>query len=420
MAQGTRPRRTRVERGIYRQPNGKLAVCARHAGRLHFRTCGRDLAEARRAREKLVAGLATGRVPASPRLRLSTVAERWSEHFEAKVAAGERHRRTYEAHRFHLDHDILPRLGHRRIASLGVEDVAGLITELRAAGRSPKTSANTLATLQSVLRFARRRDWITADPVELLEPEERPRPPRRPRGRVLGREEVARLLECCPPGGRLLVETALYSGLRISELLGLVWADVDSAAGLIHVRAQLSRAHRDEPARRVPPKTPASIREIPLVPQLADRLLAHRRETPFASATNWVFATSRGTPYGVRNVARRVLKKAADDAGLSEDEGPALRFHDLRHTFASHLIVDVGLDVAQVSRILGHASITITLDVYTHLFDDARHAREIRYRMAASEFASLLEPDTRVQERMGGRPPDRRPGRCPSSRLIGW
>lgn len=58
------------------------------------------------------------------------------------------------------------------------------------------------------------------------------------------------------------------------------------------------------------------------------------------------------------------------------------------------LIVDLGLDVAQVSRILGHASITITLDVYTHLFDDARHAREIRQRMAGSSFAALLSPNS--------------------------
>jgi len=179
---------------------------------------------------------------------------------------------------------------------------------------------------------------------------------------VLGREEVTRLLDCCPPAGRLQVETALYTGLRISELLGLVWADIDLAAGLILVRAQLSRAHRGEPPRRVPPKTPASIREIPLLPQLADRLVAHRRETAFASATDWVFATSRGTPYGVRNVARRVLGKGADDARLNDREGPALRFHDLRHTFASHLIIDLGLDVAQVGRILGHASTAITPD----------------------------------------------------------
>jgi integrase len=66
--------------------------------------------------------------------------------------------------------------------------------------------------------------------------------------------------------------------------------------------------------------------------------------------------------------------------------------YDLRHTFASHLIIDLGLDVAQVSRILGHARITITLDTYTHLFEDARHAQDIRTRMATSPFAGLLEP----------------------------
>jgi integrase len=93
-----------------------------------------------------------------------------------------------------------------------------------------------------------------------------------------------------------------------------------------------------------------------------------------------------------------VLRKAADDAGLNGGDRPPLRFHDLRHTFASHLIVDLGLDVAQVSRILGHASTTITLDVYTHLFDDARHANEIRQRMAASEFAAVLTSSSGTSE----------------------
>lgn len=85
-----------------------------------------------------------------------------------------------------------------------------------------------------------------------------------------------------------------------------------------------------------------------------------------------------------------MLGRAADAAQLNKGDWPPLRLHDLRHTFASHLIVDLGLDVAQVSRMLGHARITITLDIYTHLFDDARHSREIRRRMAASQFAGLL------------------------------
>ena len=385
------PGRVRVERGIYREPNGKYAVCWRHAGRLRFKTVGFDLAEARRERLALIAATREGKIPVSPRLCFETVAGWWLERFEAKVAAGERHPRTLEAHRYQLDRHLLPALARRRIASITVDDVAELLDALRRQGCSAKTSASALATLQSVMRFARRCGWIVADSVELLEPDERPRPQRR-RQRVLGRAEIERLLGICTPGDRLMLATVLYTGLRISELLGLVWDDIDFAAGVIHVRAQLSRAHRGAPAQRVAPKTPASVRDVPLVAQLARLLSAHKQASLFARGDEWVFATARGTPYGHRNVSRRALGRAAQLAGLNDDGWPPLCFHDLRHTFASHLIIDLGLDPAQVSRILGHARITITLDIYTHLFEDARHARDIRTRMAASPFADLLEP----------------------------
>jgi integrase len=386
------PGRVRVERGIYRQPNGKYAVGWRHAGRLRLRTVGFDLAEARRARLALIAATREGKVPVSPRLRFETVAGWWLERFEAKVAAGERHPRTLEAHRYQLDRHLLPAVGRRAIASLTVDDVAELLHQLRRTGRSA-TSASALATLQSVLRFARRCGWIVADPVERLEHDERPRPGRR-RQRVLGRAEIERLLGACAQRDRLMLATVLYAGLRISELLGLVWDDVDLAAGVIHVRAQLSRAHRGAPARRVAPKTPASVRDVPLLPQLARLLSGHRQRSRFARGADWVFATARSTPYGHRNISRRCLGRAAQLAGLNDDGWPRLRFHDLRHTFASHLIIDLGLDIAQVSRVLGHPRITITLDTYTHLFEDARHAQDIRTRMAASPFVGLLEPTT--------------------------
>ena len=385
--------RVRVERGIYLLPNGKYAVCCRRAGRLLYRTVGSDLLLARSERQALVTAAEAGVAPVSPRLRFDTVAGRWLERFEAKVAAGERHPRTLEAHRYHLDRHLLPELGRRQIASITVDDVAELLHRLRGKACSAKTSASALATLESVMRFARRRGWIVADPVERLGHDERPRPERR-RQRVLGRAEIERLLAVCSPRDRLMVATVLYTGLRISELLGLVWDDVDFDAGVIHVRAQLSRAHRGAPARRVPPKTVASVRDIPLVAQLARLLAAHKQASRFARGDDWVFATARGTPYGHRNVSRRCLGRAAQLAALNDDGWPPLRFHDLRHTFASHLIIDLGLDVAQVSRILGHARITATLDIYTHLFEDARHARDIRTRMAASPFARLLEPKT--------------------------
>jgi integrase len=393
MGSASSPRRVRVERGIYLQPNGRYAVCCRRAGRLRFRTVGSDLGEARRERAAFIAAVQRGVVPVSPRLRFDTVACWWLERFEAKVAAGDRRPRTLEAHRYQLDGHLLPAFAARRVASITVDDVAELLLALRGEGCSAKTSAGALATLQSIMRYARRHGWIPADPVDQLEPDEHPRAARR-RQRVLGRDEIERLLQACSPRDRLMIATVLYTGLRISEMLGLIWDDIDFAAGVIHVRAQLSRAHRGAPAHRVPPKTNASIRDVPLVAQLARLLAAHKQATSFKAHNDWVFATANGTPHGHRNVTRRGLQRAARLAGVDSNGCPPLRFHDLRHTFASHLILDLRLDVAQVSRILGHARVMITLDVYTHLFDDARHAREIRALMTASPFAGLLDTTT--------------------------
>jgi integrase len=192
------------------------------------------------------------------------------------------------------------------------------------------------------------------------------------------------------PAYRPLLATALYSGMRLSELLGLTWAELDLGEGLIQVRYQLSRAREDKPARRVRLKTAAAVREIPLLPQLGALLKQHKLASPHSRDSDYVFSTALGTPLGARNVERRGLRRAADRAGLNPDELARLRVHDLRHTFASHLIVDLKLDIAQVSRILGHARPSITLDVYTHLFDRAAHAADIRERMGDSEFGSLL------------------------------
>jgi integrase len=379
-------RRVRLERGVYRQPNGKYAVCFMLDGKPRFRTIDGDLDAARTARARLSIAAQAGLVTVCPRLTFATVAGHWMQRFETMVAVGERRPRTLESHRYHLECHLLPVFAGRRIATITVDDVAGLIRALVQEGRAPRTIAGALATLGAILRYALRRGYITDNPLRRLEAGERPRPVPHPR-RVLGQDEITRLLAACPPRYRLLIATALYTGMRISELLALTWSDVDFAAGVIHVRAQLSRAQRGRPACRVPPKTAAGIRDVPLVPQLAALLREHHAGAVFADPDDFVFATDTGTPLGHRNVERRALQRATLMAGIA----PAPRFHTLRHTFASHLIIDLRLDVAQVSRILGHASATTTLNIYTHLFDEARHATEIRTLMTASPFARLLE-----------------------------
>jgi integrase len=391
--------RVRVERGIYRQANGRYAVCVMIDGRPSLRTVAGDLEQARVERELLREAARNGLLTLWPRLTFGAVASQWLARFERRVATGERRERTLENYRYYLDRHLLPELGRKRIRSLSPADMAALIAALTDKGLAPKTIANALVPLGGILRFARRRGYVIDDPLRRLEKTERPRPTPRAQ-RVLARTEIDRLLRACLPRYRPLLATALYTGMRLSEVLGLTWADVDLDVRLIRVRAQLSRAHLGAPARRIAPKTRAAVRNIPLTPQLAALLESERRHTHFASDDHYVFTTRHGTPLSQRNVARTALARAAARAGLDGQGRPPLRFHDLRHTFASHLIVDLRLDVCQVSRILGHARTAITLDVYTHLFEQARHAADVRAAMASSRFTRILAEATAPEPRL--------------------
>jgi integrase len=362
-------RRRRVARGIYAQPNGRYAVCVMVDGRPRFRTLGATtVGEARRQRELLQTIARAGELPVSPRLTFAEATGRWLADFEVKVAAGERRERTLDLYRSQLHCHLLPRLGRRRLALITADDVVALMRELQTDGLSPWTVKRILGALSCVFTFALRRGYIATHPFQRLERDERPHPPRSDH-RVLTQTELARLFAACPRRYQPLLVTGAYTGMRLSEVLGLTWADVDFAAGVIHVRHQLARGRRGVPPHRIPPKTRASIREIPLLPQLAAVLRQHKRSTPFNGRLDYVFATAHGTAFLHHNVSKRVLRRAAVDAGLDRP-GRRLRFHDLRHTFASHLIIDIRLDVAQVSSILGHARTSMTLDTYTHLFEE--------------------------------------------------
>lgn len=383
-------RRTRVERGIYRQANGVYGVYLVVEGKPRFKTVGRKLAEARKQRDLLSAQAQRGELPARTDVRFAVLAETWIEGFAAQVAAGERSERTLENYRYHLDKNLLPAFGRRRVHEISTDDCARLVASLRARELAPKTIAGALVPLGRILALALRRGYIAENPLRRLKASERPRVHRREQ-RVLTHGEIANLLDACLPRYRALIATALYSGMRLSELLGLTWRDVDLVDGLIRVRYQLSRARVGSPARRVRLKTQAAVRDVPLLPQLGALLKRHKLASSFSADGDYVFATGLGTPLGYRNVERRGLARAARKARLENDHSEALRLHDLRHTFASHLIVDLRLDVAQVSRILGHARPSITLDTYTHLFDQAAHAAEVRERMGASAFGLLLD-----------------------------
>jgi integrase len=123
------------------------------------------------------------------------------------------------------------------------------------------------------------------------------------------------------------------------------------------------------------------------LPPLEAVLREHRQRALAAgraSGEAFVFSTRNGTAIAQPN-ATRTIARAATTAGL---EG--VGFHTLRHSFASILIIDLGLDSVRVQRQLGHARPSITLDVYAHLFDHARHADDLRERIGSSALASAV------------------------------
>jgi integrase len=389
--------RTRVEPGLYLQPNGVYATYLTVNGTPRYKTVGRKLGEARRQRDLLRAKAHQGELPSQPKISFAKLTAGWLQILEAQVAAGERGPRTLENYRYHLNKHLLPALGHRPVHAITTDELAQLINTLRAKGLAPKTSAGALVPLGRILNHALRRGYTNDNPLRRLERHERPRVHRQEQ-RVLNHEQIAALLAHTLPTYKPLIATALYSGMRLSELTGLTWDEIDFANALIRVRHQLSRGTKDNPAQRVRLKTPAARRDIPLLPQLAALLKRHKLASRYSAESDYVFASATGTPLAWRNIERRGLRHAADNAGLNPHGTPRLRVHDLRHTYASHLITELRLDPAHVSKLLGHTRPSITLDTYTHLFNHATHAHDIRTRMAQSPFAQLIATDTGTAE----------------------
>jgi integrase len=280
--------------------------------------------------------------------------------------------RTYEGYEYRLERHVLPRLGQRRLDEISVDDVLALISDLRNAGYTGWSIRSILTPFSRLLSHAVRRDVILVSPISKLDRTERPAVWKREQ-RILNRDEIGRLLQAAPPRYRALLAAALFSGLRQSELLGLRWRDIDFDDEVIRVRNALDRQGRD-----TLPKTQHAVREVILIPTLAQMLRAHRDHAQFRKAENYVFASQVGTPLHWRNVSRRALRPALKDAGIEP-----LRWHDLRHCFASLLIAE-GANVTFVSRQLGHGSSDITLRVYAHLFDKTEQAQRTRELLEAA------------------------------------
>jgi integrase len=206
---------------------------------------------------------------------------------------------------------------------------------------------------------------IPTNPLSLLERSERPRQGRT-RLRVLSTDEIERLLAAADPTWRVLLEVALFAGLRSGELGALRWMDVDLDALVIRVRCQLGRD-----GQRVALKSDAANRDVHLAPSLARSLAAHRLQSRYSANYDAVFADPSGDAIGYHAMIRRSVVPAAERAGL-----PGVTMHTLRHTYASVLIA-TGANVKWVQGQLGHTKASMTLDTYAALWEQAGQAERV-------------------------------------------
>ena len=369
------PRRTKLKgtTGVYRSISGAYEVSFRDSdGRLRFETLpkGSTLADAKALRADKVVRLQRGERVVTTRV---TVDEYATETFFPALRVRERTQAIYESnYRLH----IRPRLGRRKLAEVTVDDVARLIADLEREGKAAWSIRGVLTVLGRIFATAERAALIPGNPVRKLDRGERPKTDTTER-RILSEVEQAKLLAEAGTF-KALVAVGMFAGLRMGEALGLTWQDIDFEQGFIRVGYQLDRQRN-----RVELKTTRSRRSVVLMPQLAGVLREHKMASRFKAPTDFVFPAPDGRGREHRATGRGI-ERAVDRAQV----GP-LSFHGLRHGFASMLINGLKQDVETVSRQLGHASASITLDIYSHQFEQAKTHDELRNAMSAS-FGHLL------------------------------
>ena len=306
---------------------------------------------------------------------LAELADEWIEHLQARVGIRDERRRysqrTVDLYRQRLDSHLLDRLGRCRVDEVTVDDVRRLVERLGREGLAPGTVTSCVNILSGLLRFALKRKLIPHNPVRDLDRDDRPGSKRQSEPRYLTQAELNLLLAQLGDTFRPVVYVCLYAGLRISETLGLLWADIDLKAGTISVERQLAPT-----GERVYLKTPASEATVRMLPALRRELAAHRtrqaeRNLALVRPDALAFPTSRGRPQSRRN-ALRALHQAGDAAGINPDGAQRVGLHDLRHSLVALAFQSKELSIPEIAELARHATPNVTLTLYAGISSDSR------------------------------------------------
>ena len=281
---------------------------------------------------------------------------------------------TFASYEYMLKRYVRPLLGYRKLATLSPLDLQMLYNALQSRGLSARTVRYVHSVLSSALKQAIKWRMLTHNPASAVDV---PRHERREM-RAFSPEEAGRFLAAAS-GDRycVLFAFALTTGMRPEEYLSLQWKDLDLKTGITSVQRTLIWRRKGGGWCFGEPKTPRSRRTIPLPASVVRALATHRRlqaEERLKAGSNYtqhdlVFATSEGGPLMLRNLIRRHFKPILKRAGLPD----SIRLYDLRHSCAT-LLLAAEENPKVVSERLGHASIVLTLDTYSHVLPSMQKA----------------------------------------------
>ena len=370
------PRRANGEGSLYRRQNGTWSAIASLPDGTRKHVYGRTRDEVRRKLADILHALEHGTYTDARGRTLGDYLDQWL----AEVAKPRVREWTYSGYEVHIRRHIKPTLGRIPLDRLTPQHVQALLNKKLREGLKPKTVRYLRGTLRTALNEAVRWGLVARNCAALVEG------PRVERYKIqpFTPDEARKLLEAIK-GDRLeaLYSVALTMGLRQGEALGLCWTDIDLDRGYIRITKQLQRVHGAP--QLVEPKTERSRRTLAMPPMIAKALndhLVRQLDDKAKAGGQWVerglvFTTPGGTPLDGTAVTK-AFHQLLDRAGL-----PQRRFHDLRHSCATLLLVQ-GVSPRVVMDLLGHSQIALTMNTYSHVIPDLR-------RDAAQRMEELLQ-----------------------------
>ena len=329
------------------------------AGRRRWETIGPNLHEAKQVLAERMWERRNGkfRLNRQP-ITMKEFAAKWDEDYvSVQIRLGRMKESSAESCRSRSRLHIVPFFGQMRLDKITLPHVREFMKALLAKELSPKTVLNAMVVLKEMFKHAVQWGYLDVNPAQYAE---RPRAEDKEM-QILTPPEIRRLLDAADEPVRTLLLCAVLTGMRRGELLGLRWEDIDLEGHRIFVRRALWRG------KFVTPKSRRSRRTIDMAPTLRTSLA----KLPSRFQGGLVFCRTDGEPINPDIFAQRDWARALRRAELRR-----IRFHDLRHTYASLLIAQ-GAHPKYIQVQLGHASIQTTLDRYGHLMPDA-HAAEAR------------------------------------------